>query len=70
MRAQEPDEAERAALTDVLTKIENAGKAIAADCGVDLRVESDQRGKLPFVGFRLQGFSPARDSRAEPSRNM
>jgi hypothetical protein len=70
MRARKLDETEREALVDVLGRIQNAGTAVAAQCGVDVRVESDDRGKFPFVGFRLQGFSAAKDAPAEPGRDM
>ena len=48
-----------------LRRIQKAGNAIAAELGADVRVESDDRGKFPFIGFRLQGFSRPRDAPAE-----
>ena len=50
----------------VLERIERAAAAVAAELGADVRVERDDRGKLPFVGFRLPGFLPAKDAPAEP----
>lgn len=54
----------------VLTRIEHAAAAVADEFGVDLRVERDARGKLPFVGFRLYGLSPGNDAPVEPGWDM
>ena len=70
LRARQLDERDRKALAAVLEQIERAGAAIAAALGVDVRVERDDRGRFPFVGFRLQGFSAAKDAPAEPGRDM
>jgi hypothetical protein len=61
VRARELDETERTALMGVLERIERAGKAVATELGADVRIELDNRGKFPFVGFRLQGL--AKDAR-------
>jgi hypothetical protein len=65
VRARELDESERDALTVVLERIEKAAKAVAAECGADLRVEWDDRGKFSFVAFRLHGLAPTDCERAE-----
>jgi len=70
MRARELDESEREALTVVLERIEKAGKTVAAELGVDVRIELDHRGKFPFVGFRLQGLSPARVAPVRTGRDI
>jgi len=42
---------------------------VADQARADIRVEIDDRGRFPFIGFRLQGFSPVK-TRAEPDRDM
>jgi hypothetical protein len=49
----------------VLEDIERAAADVAAELGADLRMERDDRGKLPFVGFRLHGFSVDKASSVE-----
>jgi hypothetical protein len=64
LRTQPLTEGERRAMTDVLARIERAGAAVAAECGVDVHVESDDRGKFPLVAFRLHGYLPAKNAPA------
>jgi len=71
VQAQRVDEAQRKAMTTALERIEQAGAAAAAELGVDVRVERDDRGKLPFVGFRLHGYLPvAKQGLAGPGRHV
>jgi hypothetical protein len=58
MRARQLDETDRAAVADVLARIEALGVNLAAEAGADIRVEKDQRGKLPYLIFRAYGVSP------------
>jgi hypothetical protein len=58
MRARQLDETERAAVADVLARIEALGVHLAAEAGADIRVETDRRGKLPYLTFRAYGVSP------------
>jgi hypothetical protein len=69
VRAQELNEAERDAMADVLARIHRAGAAVASECGVDVAVETDDRGRFPFVGFRLHGFWAVKASPVEPGRD-
>src|SRR5262249_12680039 len=69
MRVRELDETEREALTVVLERIEKAGKTVADEACADVRVEGDDRGRFPSIGFRLQGFSPVKDAPVESSRD-
>lgn len=55
-RAIEPDDADRAALEELLAKIEAAGMAIAAEYVADIRVEKERGGRFPYVTFRAYGF--------------
>jgi hypothetical protein len=69
VRAQQLDRVERRAMEAVIEQIERPASAVADELGADLRVERDDRGKLPFVAFRLHGFSPAKDSPTETGRD-
>jgi hypothetical protein len=69
MRARQLDETDRAAVADVLARIEALGVTLAAEGGADIRVEKDQRGKLPYLTFRAYGVSPP-GSPVEPGPDM
>jgi hypothetical protein len=58
------------AMAEVLGRIQRAGVQVAAECGVDVAVEADDRGRLPAVVFRLRGFSPAKNAPVETGRDM
>jgi hypothetical protein len=68
VRAQQLNDRERDAMKTVIQRIEHAASALADELGADLQIERGDRGKLPFVGFRLHGFSP-NDAPAEPGRD-
>ena len=55
MRAQQLDETERKEMIDVLERIEEAGRAIAAELGADVRVEKGGGGRFPYLTFRAFG---------------
>jgi hypothetical protein len=54
----------------VLERIERAAAAVADELSADVRTERDDRGKLPFVGFRLEGFSLGKNAPVETDRDM
>jgi len=70
VRARELDENERQGVPDVLARIERAGAAVATECGMDVVVETDNRGRLPALIFRVRGFSPPRDAPTETGRDL
>jgi hypothetical protein len=57
-------------MATVLERIEEAGRAVADELGIDVLVEKDDRGRLPLVSFRPRGFLPTRDAPAEHGRDM
>jgi hypothetical protein len=53
-------------MVTVLERIEHAGTSVAAELGVDVRVERDDRGRFPLVAFRAHRFSASKDAPVEP----
>jgi hypothetical protein len=69
VRAQQLDDREREAMETALQRIEHAGTALAAELGVDVRVERDGRGRFPLIAFRAHGFSAGSTAPAKPGRD-
>lgn len=58
MRARQLDETERAAVEDVLARIEELAVDLAAEADADIRVEKAGGGRFPVITFRGYGLLP------------